>query len=247
MCQGIPSAPWGPAACQLCPSCWHARFALPVLHALLDPHCKVACCGTCVDRCRSPRIQSLISWSSRYTSHPIPTPPPPFTPLHTPYAQQPRPPSFPPNALSALPVGAFIMTETLLPHLARGASIIHISSTRALQSEPHSEAYAASKAGLLGLTHAQVRQRALLHTACLCTSPSAGHQAMQCSAACTAGQLPPLRHLHLQPATCPGKPCTHSLPSQTGPLVVANTNLHNALPPAPPHDRRRCLSREMPG
>jgi NAD(P)-dependent dehydrogenase (short-subunit alcohol dehydrogenase family) len=47
------------------------------------------------------------------------------------------------------------MTQALLPHLAPGASIIHISSTRALQSEPHTEAYAASKAGLLGLTHAQ--------------------------------------------------------------------------------------------
>lgn len=35
------------------------------------------------------------------------------------------------------------------------ASVIHISSTRAKQSEPHSEGYAAAKAGLLGLTHAQ--------------------------------------------------------------------------------------------
>lgn len=33
------------------------------------------------------------------------------------------------------------------------ASIIHVSSTRAHQSEPNSEAYAATKAGLLGLTH----------------------------------------------------------------------------------------------
>lgn len=35
------------------------------------------------------------------------------------------------------------------------ASVVHISSTRARQSEPHSEGYAASKAGLVGLTHAQ--------------------------------------------------------------------------------------------
>ncbi|WP_134702009.1 SDR family NAD(P)-dependent oxidoreductase [Ammoniphilus sp. YIM 78166] len=35
-----------------------------------------------------------------------------------------------------------------------GGSIIHISSTRALMSEPHSEAYAASKGGILSLTHA---------------------------------------------------------------------------------------------
>lgn len=48
-----------------------------------------------------------------------------------------------------------MVTQALLPNLAPGASIIHISSTRALQSEPHTEAYAAAKAGLLGLTHAQ--------------------------------------------------------------------------------------------
>jgi NAD(P)-dependent dehydrogenase (short-subunit alcohol dehydrogenase family) len=36
---------------------------------------------------------------------------------------------------------------------SRGA-IVQIASTRALQSEPHSEAYAASKGGLLALTHA---------------------------------------------------------------------------------------------
>ena len=35
------------------------------------------------------------------------------------------------------------------------SAIIHISSTRAKQSEPFCEGYAASKAGLLGLTHAQ--------------------------------------------------------------------------------------------
>lgn len=35
-----------------------------------------------------------------------------------------------------------------------GGSIIHIASTRALMSEPNTEAYAASKGGLLALTHA---------------------------------------------------------------------------------------------
>lgn len=35
-----------------------------------------------------------------------------------------------------------------------GGSIVNIASTRALMSEPHSEAYGASKAGLIGLTHA---------------------------------------------------------------------------------------------
>lgn len=35
-----------------------------------------------------------------------------------------------------------------------GGSIVNISSTRAMMSEPHSEAYAASKGGILSLTHA---------------------------------------------------------------------------------------------
>lgn len=51
--------------------------------------------------------------------------------------------------------GAFLMARAAVPHLrkARG-SIVNIASTRAFMSEPHSEAYAASKAGLIGLTHA---------------------------------------------------------------------------------------------
>ena len=51
--------------------------------------------------------------------------------------------------------GAFLMTRAAVPHLRRGrGSIVNISSTRALMSEPDSEPYAATKAGLLGLTHA---------------------------------------------------------------------------------------------
>lgn len=34
-----------------------------------------------------------------------------------------------------------------------GGAIVNIASTRALMSEPHSEAYAASKGGVIGLTH----------------------------------------------------------------------------------------------
>lgn len=51
--------------------------------------------------------------------------------------------------------GAFLCSKHALPSLAatRGA-IINIASTRALQSEPDTEAYAASKGGLLALTHA---------------------------------------------------------------------------------------------
>jgi NAD(P)-dependent dehydrogenase (short-subunit alcohol dehydrogenase family) len=51
--------------------------------------------------------------------------------------------------------GAFLMAKHAAAHLrrARGA-IVNIASTRALQSEPQTEAYVASKAGLVGLTHA---------------------------------------------------------------------------------------------
>jgi NAD(P)-dependent dehydrogenase (short-subunit alcohol dehydrogenase family) len=52
--------------------------------------------------------------------------------------------------------GAFLCSKHALPALAQagGGSIIHIASTRALQSEPDTEAYAAAKGGLLALTHA---------------------------------------------------------------------------------------------
>ncbi|KAJ1325195.1 3-oxoacyl-[acyl-carrier protein] reductase [Microdochium nivale] len=43
-----------------------------------------------------------------------------------------------------------------------GGAIIHMSSTRAHQSEPNSEPYAATKAGLLGLTHSMASSLAPL-------------------------------------------------------------------------------------
>jgi NAD(P)-dependent dehydrogenase (short-subunit alcohol dehydrogenase family) len=51
--------------------------------------------------------------------------------------------------------GPFLMAKHCVPHLrkSRGA-IVNIASTRALQSEPETESYSASKAGLVGLTHA---------------------------------------------------------------------------------------------
>jgi NAD(P)-dependent dehydrogenase (short-subunit alcohol dehydrogenase family) len=57
--------------------------------------------------------------------------------------------------LSTNLTGAFLCSKHALPALAasRGA-IINIASTRALQSEPDTEAYAASKGGLVALTHA---------------------------------------------------------------------------------------------
>jgi NAD(P)-dependent dehydrogenase (short-subunit alcohol dehydrogenase family) len=53
--------------------------------------------------------------------------------------------------------GAFLCSKHALPALrasAGGGAIVNIASTRAHQSEPDSEAYAASKGGLLAFTHA---------------------------------------------------------------------------------------------
>lgn len=56
--------------------------------------------------------------------------------------------------------GAYAVTKCCLPLMLnsdlanRNKNIVNISSTRALMSEPNSEAYAASKGGLLSLTHA---------------------------------------------------------------------------------------------
>lgn len=51
--------------------------------------------------------------------------------------------------------GTMLMTRAAIPALkeAHGA-VVNIASTRALQSEAHGEAYAASKGGVLALTHA---------------------------------------------------------------------------------------------
>lgn len=48
----------------------------------------------------------------------------------------------------------YLMVKHLLPALKRGAAVVNIASTRALMSEPKGEPYAASKGGLLSLTHA---------------------------------------------------------------------------------------------
>jgi NAD(P)-dependent dehydrogenase (short-subunit alcohol dehydrogenase family) len=51
--------------------------------------------------------------------------------------------------------GALLMAKHCAPQLrGRRGAIVNIASTRALQSEPDTEAYAAAKAGLVGLTHA---------------------------------------------------------------------------------------------
>jgi NAD(P)-dependent dehydrogenase (short-subunit alcohol dehydrogenase family) len=51
--------------------------------------------------------------------------------------------------------GPFLVTRATLPHLRKAHGVvINIASTRALQSEADTEAYSASKGGLVALTHA---------------------------------------------------------------------------------------------
>ena len=51
--------------------------------------------------------------------------------------------------------GVFLFTKHAIPALRRSrGAIVNIGSTRAVQSEPHTEAYSASKGGIVALTHA---------------------------------------------------------------------------------------------
>jgi NAD(P)-dependent dehydrogenase (short-subunit alcohol dehydrogenase family) len=51
--------------------------------------------------------------------------------------------------------GAFLCAKYAAPHLRKTCgAIVNIASTRAFMSEPNTEAYAASKGGLVALTHA---------------------------------------------------------------------------------------------
>ncbi|MFK8329455.1 SDR family oxidoreductase [Pseudomonas sp. BJa5] len=51
--------------------------------------------------------------------------------------------------------GPMLLAKHCAPYLrAHGGAIVNLASTRAAQSEPDTEAYAASKGGLLALTHA---------------------------------------------------------------------------------------------
>ena len=57
----------------------------------------------------------------------------------------------------ALAVGVtapFYLVKLLMPHLAPGASIVNISSSRDRMSQPQTESYTAAKGGIAALTHA---------------------------------------------------------------------------------------------
>lgn len=69
----------------------------------------------------------------------------------------------------------------------RGGAIVHMSSTRARQSEPRSEAYAATKAGLIGLTHAMAASLAGDGITVNAVLPGWIHVADECKEADEAG------------------------------------------------------------
>lgn len=66
---------------------------------------------------------------------------------------------------------AFLCTKYVFPHLrATNGAIINIASTRSFMSEPNTEAYSASKGGLVALTHALANSLAS-HIRVNCISP----------------------------------------------------------------------------
>ncbi|HDS84562.1 MAG TPA: SDR family oxidoreductase [Phycisphaerales bacterium] len=64
--------------------------------------------------------------------------------------------------------GAFLCAKHAAASLKKTAgAIVLIASTRALMSEPHTEAYSASKAGLVGLTHSLAMSLAPVRVNCI--------------------------------------------------------------------------------
>lgn len=57
-------------------------------------------------------------------------------------------------ALSVGVTAPFYLVKLLMPHLAAGASIVNISSSRDRMSQPQTESYTAAKGGISALTHA---------------------------------------------------------------------------------------------
>ena len=68
---------------------------------------------------------------------------------------------------------SFLLTKAAAEEMKKqgGGSVVNIASTRALMSEPNSEAYAATKGGLLALTHAIALSYADNHINVNCISP----------------------------------------------------------------------------
>lgn len=58
------------------------------------------------------------------------------------------------QALSIGVTAPFYLTKLLLPYFNKGATVINISSTRSVMSQPQTESYTAAKGGISALTHA---------------------------------------------------------------------------------------------
>lgn len=74
------------------------------------------------------------------------------------------------RAIDANLSSSFFFSQAAAPLLGiHGGAIVNIASTRALQSEPNSEAYAAAKGGVVALTHAlaaSLRHRVRVNAIC---------------------------------------------------------------------------------
>lgn len=70
--------------------------------------------------------------------------------------------------------GTFLCSQAFARHMARqgeGGAIINIASTRAFMSEPNTEAYSASKGGIVALTHAMAMSLSEHRIRVNCISP----------------------------------------------------------------------------
>lgn len=65
----------------------------------------------------------------------------------------------------------WLMAKLLTPGMAPGSAIVNIASTRALMSEPNTEPYAASKGGVVALTHSLAISLAERRIRVNCISP----------------------------------------------------------------------------
>lgn len=67
--------------------------------------------------------------------------------------------------------GVFLCSREAAKRMPEGSAIVNIASTRAMMSEPNSEAYAASKGGIVALTHAMAASLASRRIQVNCISP----------------------------------------------------------------------------
>jgi len=65
----------------------------------------------------------------------------------------------------------FLFSREAALRMPEGSAIVNIASTRAMMSEPNSEAYAASKGGIVALTHAMAASLATKRIQVNCISP----------------------------------------------------------------------------